>query len=89
MMLDTLALAVSTLTATVGLFVAYQAFRGYRRNASPKMRALASAIVLIAVVPYLAIHGVTAVVALTDAQVLVVVLGSHTLGLAAIYRSLD
>lgn len=87
--IDTLALASSALTAAVGLFVAYQAYRGYRRNDSETMAALAVGIVLIAVVPYVVIYPVHAALGLTDAQTLVGALFAHTLGLLAIYRSLD
>ena len=86
---ETLALFASTLTALVGLLVAYQAYRGYRRNGSEPMRALAVGIVLIAVVPHAIITPITAAVALTDAQALVAVLLAHTLGLLAVYRSMS
>jgi len=85
---ETLAVAASALTAVVGAFVAYQAYRGYRRNDSDTMRALAAGVVLVAVVPF-AVVPLDGVFGMTDAQSLVAVLLSHTLGLAVIYRSLD
>lgn len=42
-------------TAVVGLFVAVLAYRGYRRNESPKMRALAIGIGLLTVGVYAAV----------------------------------
>lgn len=85
---ETLAVAASALTAVVGVFVAYQAFRGYRRNDSDTMRALTAGVVLVAVVPF-AIIVLDGVLGMTDAQSLSAVLLFHTLGLAVIYRSLD
>jgi ABC-type spermidine/putrescine transport system permease subunit II len=85
---ETLAVVASALTAVVGVFVAYQAYRGYRRNDSDTMRALAVGVILVAVVPFVVVP-VDGLLGLTDAQSLVAVLLSHTLGLAVIYRSLD
>ena len=87
--LDTVALTVSAVTALVGLFVAYQAYRGYRRNDSDTMRALAVGIAFIAVVPFVVLRPLGAVVGFTDAQGLAVAFGSHVIGLLAIYRSFD
>jgi hypothetical protein len=86
-MIGTLANLVTTVTAVVGLFVAALAFRGYRQNDSGAMLALSVGIVAIAVVPFLVTELAGRLLALTDAQALVAILLSHTLGLAAIYRS--
>jgi hypothetical protein len=43
------------MTAIVGLFVATLAYRGYRRNGSPKMRALAIGIGLLTAGVYVAV----------------------------------
>jgi hypothetical protein len=43
------------ITAIVGLFVAALAYRGYRRNESPKMRALAIGIGLLTAGAYVAV----------------------------------
>lgn len=86
--IETLTLTTTSLTAIVGLVVAYQAYRGYRRNASEQMRALAVGIVFIAVVPYVVVHSVGLLVEFTDAQALLTILLSHTVGLLAVYRSL-
>jgi chromate transport protein ChrA len=86
-MIGTLANLATTVTAVVGLFVAALAFRGYRQNDSVAMLALSVGIVAIAVVPFLVTELAGPLLALTDAQALVAILLSHTLGLAAIYRS--
>ena len=80
---------VSTgVTAILGVAVAWLAYRGYRRNESPVMRGLALGIVAIAVVPF-AVNIITLAVSLTDAQALLVVTFSHTVGLLLIYRTFD
>ncbi|ADQ66575.1 hypothetical protein C499_02424 [Halogeometricum borinquense DSM 11551] len=89
MTIAVLSTVTTALTVVVGVFVASLAYRGYRRNDSETMRALVVGIVLIAVVPGLATTGLPAVVEVNDAGVLLVALLSHTLGLVAIYRSLD
>jgi ABC-type spermidine/putrescine transport system permease subunit II len=88
MNLSTIALATTVVTAAVGAFVASLAYRGYRRNGSETMRALAVGVALIAVVPVF-VTGLSDLAELSDASVLFVVLLSHTLGLLAVYRSLD
>ena len=87
--LESLSAVASALTAVVGLFVAYLAYRGSRRNDSPTMRALAIGIVCIAVVPYVILYLVHPLVGLTDAQSLLAATLSQTAGLAAIYRTFD
>lgn len=87
--LETLVFVTATVTAFVGTFVAYQAYRGYRRNGSERMRSLAIGIVFIAVIPTLAIYLGDGPVFGSDAQALLFVLGSHAAGLLAIYHSLD
>lgn len=89
MNLTALSAATTAVTAVVGLFVASLAYRGYRRNDSETMRALAVGVVLVAVVPGVVSTGLPLVADVADATVLVGVLLSHTLGLFAIYRSLD
>ncbi|WP_126663689.1 DUF7521 family protein [Haloterrigena salifodinae] len=89
MALDSITAVASALTAVVGLFVAHLAYRGYRRNDSRTMRALAFGIVCIAVVPYAILYLVDPLLGLTDAQSLLAITLSHTVGLAAIYRTFD
>jgi uncharacterized membrane-anchored protein len=49
---QTLTTVTALLTAVVGGFVAYQAYRGYRRNASRAMLYLAVGIVLLTTAPF-------------------------------------
>ena len=49
------ALVTRSVTAVVGLFVATLAYRGYRRNSSAKMRALAVGIGLLTTGVYIAV----------------------------------
>lgn len=87
--IELLALTTTALTAVVGLIVAGQAYRGYRRNDSARMRALAVGIVFVAVVPAVTAPVAVGLLHLTDAQALVGVLCSQAVGLGAIYRSLE
>ena len=88
-MLESLTAVASAFTAVLGLFVAHLAYRGYRRNGSRTMRALAVGIVCIAVVQYLILYVVDPFLALTDAQSLLAITLFHAAGLAAIYRTFD
>ena len=89
MPLETITAVASAVTAVVGLFVAHLAYRGYRRNDSSRMRALSFGIVCIAVIPYLILYLFDPVLDLSDAESLLAITLSHTLGLAAIYRTFD
>lgn len=89
MTLETVTAAASALTAVLGLFVAYLAYRGYRRNDSPTMGALSIGILSIAVLPYLILYLLTPAIGLTDAEALFAITLSHTIGLAVIYRTFD
>ena len=84
---ELLADAATTLTAVVGLFVTVLAVQGYRRQDSTVMAALAVGIFAIAVVPFVVTEFAGRLVALTDAQALIAILLSHTVGLLAIYRT--
>ncbi|WP_436346714.1 DUF7521 family protein [Natronorubrum sp. FCH18a] len=88
-MLETITAFASALTAVVGLFVAYLAYRGYRRNDSATMRALAIGICCIAVIPYLILYLFDPVLGLTDAQSLLAITLFHTAGLLAVYLTFD
>lgn len=79
---------LGALTAVVGLFVGYQAFRGYRRNDSRPMLLLAAGVVLLTAVPYALSSAIGALTAAGDATVLLVVAACNVCGLAAILRSL-
>lgn len=77
----------SGLTAMVGLYVAWLATRGYRKHGSATMGALALGIVAITVVPFLIAHVIGPAVAFSDAQSILGVMVSHTVGLLAIYQT--
>ena len=89
MLLETLTAVVSALTAVVGLFVAYLAYRGYQRNESSTMRALAVGIVCIAVIPYGILYLSDPILTLTDAERILGITLSHTVGLLVIYRTFE
>jgi len=47
------AVAVVALVSTVlGLLVGYQAYRGFRRNDSPRMRYISAGLILLTAIPY-------------------------------------
>lgn len=87
--LATLTTLAAALTVVLGLYVSYLAYRGYRRNDSTTMRVLAVGVLFIAVVPYAVSYAAAPLLSLTDAQTILGVTLAHTVGLAAIYRSLD
>ena len=87
MILSTLTTAAGLLTIVLGGYVTYLAYRGYQRNGSESMRALAIGVLFIAVIPYVVSIGVTQSLGLTDAQAILGVTISHTIGLGAILRS--
>ncbi|SDX78206.1 DUF7521 family protein [Halobellus clavatus] len=80
---------IATATAIVGGYVAYLAYRGYRRNDSETMRVLAVGVLFIAVVPFLVSRVLAPVLQFSDAQAILGVTVAHTVGLVAIYRSFD
>lgn len=75
-------------TAVVGLFVAYQAYRGYRRNDSRPMLYLAVGVLLLTAVPAAANAGLSAATAATDAGILLVITLSHLAGVLAVLYAL-
>ena len=84
---DTVAWASRALTAAVGLFVAALAYRGFRRNDAPKMRALAVGIGLLTAGVFTAV--VLAELAGVGGGVVLLVRGLVTvLGLCAVLYAL-
>ena len=84
---DTVAWASRALTAAVGLFVAALAYRGFRRNDAPKMRALAVGIGLLTAGVFTAV--VLAELAVVGGGVVLLVCGLVTvLGLCAVLYAL-
>lgn len=83
----TVAWASRALTAAVGLFVAVLAYRGFRRNDAPKMRALAVGIGLLTAGVFLAVA--VAELASAGAGVVLLVRGLVTVaGLCAVLYAL-
>ena len=82
------ALAVTTvtalLTAVVGGFVAYQAYRGYRRNASRAMLFLAAGILLLTTVPFLLKQPLVVLSVASTAEAELVAQGCRVGGLLAV-----
>lgn len=87
MSLALLATAGGVATASLGAFVAYLSYDGYRRNDSETMLLLAVGIVCIAVLPYLVTYAVTPLLGLSDAATVLSVTLAHLAGLAALARS--
>jgi len=87
--LETVTTATAALTALIGAYVTYLAYAGYRRNDSETMRLLAVGVLFIAVVPYLVSIVAAPLLELSDAQAILGVTLSHTVGLAALYWSFD
>ncbi|RQG97039.1 DUF7521 family protein [Natrarchaeobius chitinivorans] len=76
------------LVAVIGTVIAYQAYRGYRRNDAPSMLYLAIGLLLLTMFPFLINVGITSV---TTADQIVTVFFenvSRLLGLVAIMYSL-
>ena len=76
------------MTAVAGAFVAFQAYRGYRRNESQPMLYLALGIVLLTAVPVGVDYGLTALTGATDAQILLAITAAHLAGVTAILYAL-
>jgi hypothetical protein len=80
--------AFAAVTAVAGAFVAYQAYRGYRRNESRPMLYLAVGIVLLTAVPVGVDYTLAALTRATDAEILLPVTVAHFAGVAAILYAL-
>lgn len=78
----------AVMTAVAGVFVAYQAYRGSRRNESRPMLYLAVGIVLLTAVPVGVDYGLVALTAATDAEILLMITVSHLAGVLAILYAL-
>lgn len=74
--------------AVVGIFVAYQAYRGYRRNDSRPMLFLAIGILLLTAIPAGANLGLSVLIAATDAEILLVISLAHLAGVGSILYAL-
>lgn len=80
--------ATDVLSAIIGLFIAYQAYRGYRRNDSRPMLVIAVGFALALAVPFLLVVLYVAVPFLSEALVAVLSQLSQLSGLIAILYAL-
>ncbi|WP_135828071.1 DUF7521 family protein [Halorussus halobius] len=78
----------SMLSAALGLFVSYQAYRGYRRHGSETMRLLAVGIACFTAIPFVVTALVSPALAWSDGLTLLAVVASYNAGLVAILLSL-
>lgn len=74
--------------AAAGVFVAYQAYRGYRRNGSRPMLYLAVGIVLLTTLPASINYGLSSLTTATDAVILLAITVAHLGGVVAILYAL-
>lgn len=88
LVLDRLGLLAPALTAVLGAYVSWQAYRGYRRNDSAPMKWLAVGVALLTIVPFLAtvvlVHGL----GVSDATGLLALSTAQLAGLVAVLHSL-
>lgn len=80
--------STAVLSAIIGLFIAYHAYRGYRRNDSRPMLFIAIGFVLVLAFPFLVFLLYAAVPALSVTAVVVVTQVSQVAGLLAILYAL-
>jgi heme/copper-type cytochrome/quinol oxidase subunit 2 len=78
----------AAVTAVVGAFVAYQAYRGYQRNDSRPMLYLAGGIALITIVPFIVTYSIGVLATTTDAQTLLAITIANLAGVIAILYAL-
>ncbi|WP_135534986.1 MULTISPECIES: hypothetical protein [Halostella] len=75
-------------SATVGVFVAALAYRGYARHGSHRMLFLSAGILCLTTLPFALSYVVDLLTAATDAQVILSITASNVAGLAAVALSL-
>ena len=80
--------AFGAVVAVVGVYVAYRAYDGYRRNASRPMLYLAVGIALLTAVPFGVDYALAWLTPATDASILLAVTIAHLLGVTAILYAL-
>lgn len=83
-----LVLLFPAVIAVAGVFVAYQAYRGYQRNQSQPMLYLALGIVLLTAVPASLNLGLSRLTTATEAGILLAITAAHLGGVAAILYAL-
>ncbi len=77
-------LTADVLMALFGVFIAYHAYRGYRRNDSRPMLYISIGFVLVLTVPFVLLVAVRVVPVLPETATVVVIQTIQVLGLAAI-----
>lgn len=80
--------ATDVLSALIGLFIAYQAYRGYRRNDSRPMLVIAVGFALALAVPFLLVVLYVAIPFLSETTIAVLSQLSQLSGLVAILYAL-
>ena len=80
--------ATDVLSAVIGLFIAYQAYRGYRRNDSRPMLVIAVGFALALAVPFLLVVLYVAIPFLSETAIAVLSQLSQLSGLVAILYAL-
>lgn len=78
----------SAVIGAAGVFVAYQAYRGYQRNESRPMLYLALGIVLLTAIPAGINYGLSGLTTATDAEILVAITAAHFSGVVTILYAL-
>ncbi|WP_137284992.1 DUF7521 family protein [Halorussus salinisoli] len=87
-MTPNIATLASALPAALGLFVSYQAYRGYRRHGSETMGLLAVGIACFTAIPFAVSSLLAPALAWSDALTLLAIVTAYNAGLAAILWSL-
>lgn len=85
---EALMFVFSAVTATVGVFVAYQAYRGYHRNQSRPMLYLTVGVILLSAVPSGVNHSLVLLTTATDAQILLAITAMNLAGVSTILYAL-
>jgi len=80
--------AVDVLSALIGIFISYQAYRGYRRNESKPMLYISIGFVLVLAVPFVLLVALVLIPFVPVAAVGIVQQTSQVLGLLAIVYAL-
>ncbi|MFB6156105.1 MAG: hypothetical protein ABEJ22_09430 [Haloferacaceae archaeon] len=83
-----LADAVGFVTALLAVFVAYQGYRGYRRNDSAPVFYLSLGVLLLTALPFFASEALGSVAGVSDAQVILLIQLLNVAGLVAVLYAL-
>jgi hypothetical protein len=86
--LEALGDAVGFLTALLAVFVAYQGYRGYRRNDSTAVLSLSVGVLFLTALPFAVSESLSLVSVFSDAQVILVVQFLKVVGLGTVLYAL-